>query len=246
MIVGMGFPEDDVRAAMRAAFNNPDVAVAYLTGSIPMPTGPRAGESSGAAPGGEGASPLDALRRMPQLNALRRQVQENPASLPQVLAAIGQASPALMHWISEHQAEFLNLMNEPVEEGEEDMGDDGDDGEDIPGMPGGMNMQMMLAQLAQMPREQRAALAAQMGIPPQQLEAMLAYMRASGAGGGAEGAGDEEGIPPGATVIRLTAEEAEQVQQVCVQLAGARETQPAPCARLHSASQVLAHTPFTT
>lgn len=150
-------------------------------------------------------------------------------SLLQVLAAIGAASPQLLEAINANQAAFLAMMQEPIEEGDEedeegdeegdDMGDEGQDDEGMEGMEGmgGMGMppealaQMAMA-MAGMPAEQRAALAAQIGVTPEQLAqiAMMAGMGAMGGGPGAPGGGGR----PGVTTIRLTAEEAGAVERL--------------------------------
>ena len=83
--MAMGFPEDQVRAALRAAFNNPDRAVEYLTNGIPDPP------SEAPAPSGAMSSvtTLEQLREHPQFDSLRQVVQSNPSALPSVLQQIG-------------------------------------------------------------------------------------------------------------------------------------------------------------
>ncbi|CAL5384152.1 unnamed protein product [Camellia sinensis] len=46
--------------------------------------------------------------------ALRAMVQANP----QILQELGKQNPHLMRLIQEHQADFVRLINEPVEGGE--------------------------------------------------------------------------------------------------------------------------------
>lgn len=59
---------------------------------------------------------LDDFRGHPQFNDLKRLVQRDPAMLSNVLQMIGQQSPTLLARIHENQAEFIALMNEPVDE----------------------------------------------------------------------------------------------------------------------------------
>ncbi|XP_021910196.1 ubiquitin receptor RAD23d-like [Carica papaya] len=54
----------------------------------------------------------------PQFQAFRAMVQANPQILQPMLQELGKQNPNLMRLIQEHQADFLRLINEPVEGGE--------------------------------------------------------------------------------------------------------------------------------
>ncbi|KAG5247539.1 ubiquitin family protein [Salix suchowensis] len=58
---------------------------------------------------------LDFLRNSQQFQALRAMVQANPQILQPMLQELGKQNPYLMRLIQEHQADFLRLINEPVE-----------------------------------------------------------------------------------------------------------------------------------
>ncbi|XP_060191987.1 ubiquitin receptor RAD23d-like [Lycium barbarum] len=62
-----------------------------------------------------GAGNLDFLSNSPQFQALRAMVQANPQILQPMLQELGKQNPQLMRMIQEHQADFLRLINEPVE-----------------------------------------------------------------------------------------------------------------------------------
>mmetsp|Transcript_15313 Transcript_15313/g.29694 ORF Transcript_15313/g.29694 Transcript_15313/m.29694 type:complete len:471 (-) Transcript_15313:39-1451(-) len=244
----MGFPEDQVRAALRAAYGNTERATDFLLNGIPddvavgmqddapMETSEEAlGGSSGENANTSGASgPLDGLRRHPEFNNYRRIVQSNPGALSTVLQQLGNSNPELIEAINNNRAEFVAIMNEPIEEDDEDQGgnDMNDAGDDagqgaggLAGMLGGAgapNIEQLMAMLQfmqQMPEEQRAQIAAQMGVPPEQLQAItqmppeaMAQLMQGMMGGGAGGAG---GIPPHAQVVRLTQEEMDAVNRLC-------------------------------
>ncbi|KAF7814585.1 ubiquitin receptor RAD23b-like [Senna tora] len=74
---------------------------------------------------GDGAAlgSLDFLRNNPQFRALRTMVQSNPQILQPVLQELGKQNPNLLSLIQEHHAEFLQLINEPVENFEGDIFD---------------------------------------------------------------------------------------------------------------------------
>lgn len=78
-------------------------------------------------------------------------------------------------------------------------------------MPAAPQLMAALGALASMPAEQRAAFAAQMGIPAEALGQLMAAM--GGGGGGAPGA-PGGGVPPGAVRITLTAEEGAAVERL--------------------------------
>lgn len=215
----MGFPEEECRAALRAAFGNSGVAVEYLMNGIPPQVQQSSGGASASVSGTTGGS-MDELRRHPQLNMLKRLVQENPAALGRVLEAIGQQSPQLLQAIHADQPAFLALMNEPIVEDRAESSQTPGGG--LPGMggagaPGGMrNPAELLQMLMALPEETRGQAAASLGmtaeqlqgftqmlssLPPEQLQQMMAGM-----GGGAGGAG--------ANVIRLTEEEMASVTRL--------------------------------
>jgi UV excision repair protein RAD23 len=226
-IKGMGFPEGEIRTALMAAFGNPDRAVEYLMSGIPdgaiaqvraMAARGQAGAAPGSgapAVGGVPATGIDALRSHPQFNEMKRVIQSNPGALNQVLAAIGSQSPTLLQDITANQAAFIAMMQESINEDDEGAGDDegdegmvdleGEEGMDEDGeMMGGMDPNMvaqLMATLAQATPEQRAQLAAQMGIPPEQLAQMAAAIGQGGMGGGPGG--------PGGRVVRIELTEAD-------------------------------------
>lgn len=223
-LVGMGFPESESRAALHAAMGNADLAYEFLLTGIPerarAPPVNRAlapASPAGAAPAAAGG--IEQLRRHPQFNMLKQLVQQNPASLPQVLDLIGQQDPALLATIHSNNEAFIAMMNEPVVE--------------TPPQPfaapaaaapafGGNPMAdpaQMVQMLAQMPPAQRAQFAQSMGMTPAQLEGFMQMMSsmppdqlqqmfAGGMGGGGQQGGDPQ------NVIRLTAEEMESVNRL--------------------------------
>lgn len=116
-IVDMGYERDQVEAALRASYNNPDRAVEYLLTGIPVDTD----ASPAVAPGdadtpptaGNDEEPLAFLRSQPQFQQMRTVVQQNPDLLNAVLQQIGQTNPALLQLISQNQEAFVRMLNEP-------------------------------------------------------------------------------------------------------------------------------------
>uniref|UniRef100_A0A2N9G8X8 Ubiquitin receptor RAD23 n=1 Tax=Fagus sylvatica TaxID=28930 RepID=A0A2N9G8X8_FAGSY len=135
---GGNWDRETVTRALRAAFNNPERAVDYLYSGIPeaaevavpvahipasqaTETGAAAAPVSGApnssplnmfpqetlaaaAAGGGGLGSLEFLRNNPQ----------------PMLQELGKQNPQLLRLIQEHHAEFLQLINEPLEGSEGD------------------------------------------------------------------------------------------------------------------------------
>lgn len=220
----MGFPEDQVRQALQAAFNNPDRAVEYLMNGIPETVTPPAATPAAPLAGGA-ANSLEALRNHPQFDALRQLIQSNPAALPAVLQQIGGQSPELLRLIHQNQDQFVAMLNEPITAPSAaaapaatgaaplDFGGLGGGG----AMPTPQQIQQLVDSLTP---EQQAQMAAQMGMTPDQLrglsqmlsnlppgamEQMMASMGGDGAGG-AVGGGHR---------IMLTEEEAAAIDRLC-------------------------------
>uniref|UniRef100_A0A8C1A1C7 UV excision repair protein RAD23 n=1 Tax=Cyprinus carpio carpio TaxID=630221 RepID=A0A8C1A1C7_CYPCA len=137
-IMSMGYEREQVIAALRASFNNPDRAVEYLLMGIPTeseqppqevvqpppasnPTPPApqrpqpppatTGVESGAAQ--TSANPLEFLRSQPQFQQMRQIIQQNPALLPALLQQLGRDNPQLLQQITQHQERFVQMLNEP-------------------------------------------------------------------------------------------------------------------------------------
>lgn len=155
MDIGGGmWDKETVTRALRAAYNNPERAVDYLYSGIPeiaeiafsdfqLPSG-AAGASpastspnispldmfpqenlSGATGGGLGS--LDFLRNNQQFQTLRSMVQTNPDILEPMLQELGKQNPEILRQIQENHAEFLDLVNEPVNASEGNLFDQPDD-----------------------------------------------------------------------------------------------------------------------
>lgn len=134
-ILAMGFTREQATAALRASFNNPDRAVEYLLSGVALDTintdeGEGGGEDPAAAPvvavppaagGGEGAAPADLsfLAQLPQFQALRQVLRNEPNQLPMMLQELGRANPQLLQLISQNQEGFIEMLNAPME-GEEE------------------------------------------------------------------------------------------------------------------------------
>ncbi|KAL9354951.1 hypothetical protein Peur_052921 [Populus x canadensis] len=92
----------------------PQPAVAPNSGpnANPLDLFPQGHHSTGS---NAGTGNLDFLRNSQQFQALRAMVQANPQILQPMLQELGKQNPYLMRLIQEHQADFLRLINEPVE-----------------------------------------------------------------------------------------------------------------------------------
>ncbi|XP_051498341.1 UV excision repair protein RAD23 homolog B isoform X2 [Apus apus] len=130
-IMSMGYEREQVIAALRASFNNPDRAVEYLLMGIPgdnqavaehpqaasVGTSQSSGTAAATVPtttGSLGGHPLEFLRNQPQFQQMRQIIQQNPSLLPALLQQIGRENPQLLQQISQHQEHFIHMLNEPV------------------------------------------------------------------------------------------------------------------------------------
>lgn len=136
-IMAMGYPRDEVVAALRASFNNPDRAVEYLLTGIPpslmggddapppaaaaAPAGERpapegqapAAETPAAGAGAAGSGSLAFLRNQPQFHQMRTMLRRDPSMLQAVMQQLGQSNPELLQLIQANQDAFIRLINEP-------------------------------------------------------------------------------------------------------------------------------------
>ncbi|XP_015221197.2 RAD23 homolog A, nucleotide excision repair protein b [Lepisosteus oculatus] len=148
-IMSMGYEREQVIAALRASYNNPDRAVEYLLTGIPaepdLPPrevarpppvtnpAPQATERPQPAPAASGAvpssgNPLEFLRTQPQFQQMRQIIQQNPALLPALLQQLGRDNPQLLQQITQHQERFVQMLNEPLGEA----GGEGAEGQGAP------------------------------------------------------------------------------------------------------------------
>ena len=74
-----------------------------------------AAQAGGAAGRLGGSDPLNFLRNQPQFAQMRTLLQQNPALLAPLLQQLAQSNPQLLQLINEHQNEFYNMINEPVD-----------------------------------------------------------------------------------------------------------------------------------
>ncbi|KAL5756689.1 hypothetical protein ACOSP7_021127 [Xanthoceras sorbifolium] len=124
-----GIPERAEVAVPVARFPASQATETGATGAAPVSGAPNSSPLnmfpqealSGATGGGLGS--LDFLRNNQQFQALRSMVQANPQILQPMLQELGKQNPQLLRLIQEHQAEFLQLINEPLDGSEGDIFD---------------------------------------------------------------------------------------------------------------------------
>uniref|UniRef100_A0A8C5X3B5 UV excision repair protein RAD23 n=1 Tax=Malurus cyaneus samueli TaxID=2593467 RepID=A0A8C5X3B5_9PASS len=171
-IMSMGYEREQVIAALRASFNNPDRAVEYLLMGIPgdnqavaePPQPPSTGASQSSAVAAAvatiptttsslGGHPLEFLRNQPQFQQMRQIIQQNPSLLPALLQQIGRENPQLLQQISQHQEHFIHMLNEPVLESRQGLSGS-DDGASTGGIGDAGNAHMNYIQVT--PQEKEA------------------------------------------------------------------------------------------
>nr|XP_023699830.1 UV excision repair protein RAD23 homolog B-like [Paramormyrops kingsleyae] len=155
-IMSMGYEREQVIAALRASYNNPDRAVEYLLTGIPSepdlppremshplpmanpstpaterpPAPPAGGTGAVSSPASQSAgNPLEFLRNQPQFQQMRQIIQQNPALLPALLQQLGRDNPQLLQQITQHQERFVQMLNEPHGG---DLGGEGAEGQGVP------------------------------------------------------------------------------------------------------------------
>lgn len=104
-----------------------DAPLSGVPNSSPLNLFPQEALNAGA---GVGDGSLDFLRNNQQFQQLRSMVQANPQILQPMLQELSKQNPQLLRIIQEHHAEFLQLINEPVEGAEGDLFEQAD--EDMP------------------------------------------------------------------------------------------------------------------
>ncbi|XP_050768861.1 UV excision repair protein RAD23 homolog B [Gymnogyps californianus] len=171
-IMSMGYEREQVVAALRASFNNPDRAVEYLLMGIPgdnqavaePPQAASTGASQSSAVAAAvatiptttsslGGHPLEFLRNQPQFQQMRQIIQQNPSLLPALLQQIGRENPQLLQQISQHQEHFIHMLNEPVLESRQGLSGS-DDGASTGGVAEAGNGHMNYIQVT--PQEKEA------------------------------------------------------------------------------------------
>ena len=243
-LTAMGFPEPEVKACLRAAKGNADVAVEFLMNGIPdyVQNAISSSSNTAATPAAPSTSstnePLAQLRNHPQINQLRQLVQSNPSTLQQVLTQIGQQQPDLLQQINSNQELFLQIMNEPVTESTSSApapapssasapsssGAGMDAGQLSPEMMDGLGNPAQLAQMIDtMTPEQLSQMSAMMGLTPDQLRMTaqaISNMPPEELQNAMQHAmGMEDGMgggggAPGQQVLRLSAEEMAAVDRL--------------------------------
>ncbi|CAJ0573154.1 unnamed protein product, partial [Mesorhabditis spiculigera] len=112
-VMGMGYPRDQVTAALRAAYWNPDRAVEYLITGIPDDMLANAAAVDEYLQEGEEGDmdPLDYIAALPQFDEIRAMIRQNPQMLGQFIQQFAQANPEAAQAIQANPNAFLQLLN---------------------------------------------------------------------------------------------------------------------------------------
>ncbi|KAH9249563.1 hypothetical protein BASA81_012736 [Batrachochytrium salamandrivorans] len=235
----MGFPEDEARSALVAAFGNADRAVEYLMNGIPahLHQAPRPSPSpfAPATPAAVQHDNFPLLRGSPHiLRRLQVCSRESPQGLSALLAELRQSNPELIQEINANKQGFLQLLREvptstPAQTDKmEDVDDEDDEDDDMMmddahgGGGGEVSMHRFIQQLQEASPEQRAELEMAMGLPPGEFQSLIdtvsnlpeeSLMQLAQQLMG-EGGGDHGMAPQQHHVVQLTQEEMDAVNRL--------------------------------
>ena len=111
-IVEMGFDRKDVEASMKAAYNNPDRAIEYLTNGIPdnLSSVPRPAQSEEVNPNED---QFRQIMQDPNFMQLLSVIQQNPATLVPIMTQLQQSNPDIYNLISNNREAFMRMLQEP-------------------------------------------------------------------------------------------------------------------------------------
>ena len=111
-VMELGFPRDQVEAALRATRNNPDLAIDYLMGSVPMQEDDL---EEGAEAGEPGENPFLFLQNHPAMAQIRAAIQQNPnpALIQSLVQQIAASNPELSQLINAYPREFMEFLLQP-------------------------------------------------------------------------------------------------------------------------------------
>ncbi|OMJ76264.1 hypothetical protein SteCoe_24399 [Stentor coeruleus] len=106
MIVDMGFDRKDVESAMKAAYNNPERAIEYLTTGIPEQHAPVSANPSD--------NQFRQLMQDPNMMQLLQVVQQNPAALGPILMQLQQSNPEVYNMLMNNREALMQMMQNPL------------------------------------------------------------------------------------------------------------------------------------
>uniref|UniRef100_A0A8D2ATU8 UV excision repair protein RAD23 n=1 Tax=Sciurus vulgaris TaxID=55149 RepID=A0A8D2ATU8_SCIVU len=95
-IMSMGYEREQVIAALRASFNNPDRATGTGAPQSSAVAAAAATTTATTTTASSGGHPLEFLRNQPQFQQMRQIIQQNPSLLPAWLQQIGRENPQLL------------------------------------------------------------------------------------------------------------------------------------------------------
>ncbi|EDW24437.1 GL23402 [Drosophila persimilis] len=111
-LMGMGYEEMPVRAALSASFNHPELAIEYLIAQIPSEAASGTASPVSVSPSvAEMAVNLAPLMSDPRFAQVREMILQNPDQLEAILGQMSGSNPEVFEALRNHHGEFVDLLN---------------------------------------------------------------------------------------------------------------------------------------